>query len=143
MWIWFVVAGVCSGIIAGMGMGGGTILIPVLTLLLGVKQKNAQSINLLVFIPTAIIALIIHLKNKLVDYKTGLIVASSGVLLSIVGAMLATTISNESLRLYFGIFLLFVGVFQLVDSIIQLFSKSKLPANKLVKTKLNIFKIKK
>ena len=41
-----------SGIIGGMGRGGGTLLIPILTIFLSFEQKSAQAINLLVFIPT-------------------------------------------------------------------------------------------
>ena len=40
--IGFIIAGIASGVIAGMGMGGGTLLIPALTLLLGVAQRGAQ-----------------------------------------------------------------------------------------------------
>jgi uncharacterized membrane protein YfcA len=37
--VWFIIAGLASGVVAGMGMGGGTLLIPILTLLLNVSQK--------------------------------------------------------------------------------------------------------
>ena len=59
--------GFFAGIIGGMGMGGGTLLIPILTIFLSFEQKNAQAINLLVFIPMAIVALIIHFKNLKVN----------------------------------------------------------------------------
>jgi len=139
MWIWFVIAGIVSGVVAGMGMGGGTLLIPILTLLLNIAQKNAQSLNLLVFIPTAIIALIIHYKNKLVVTKVGLLIVASGVISSVFGAWLAAVTNNESLRKYFGVFLLFIGVFQFVDSIIQTVSKSKLNKNSLIKSGMQCF----
>ena len=141
MIIWLIVAGLASGIIAGMGMGGGTILIPVLTLLCGVEQKLAQSINLLVFIPTAIIALIIHFKNKLVVWKVGLIIISSGLLFSVLGALLATNLTNNSLRLYFGIFLLFVGVWQLIDAVYQMIVKKNLSKYAIIKTKYTQFNL--
>ena len=140
MWIWFILAGLLSGIIAGMGMGGGTFLIPVLTLFLGVTQKLAQSINLLVFIPTAIIALIIHIKNKLVVTKVGIIMILSGVLFSLIGAWLATGMENDDLRLYFGFL---IGIVQLIDSIIQVSSKTKMKGNVFVVSKLNIYESKK
>lgn len=140
MFIWFIIAGLISGIIAGMGMGGGTLLIPILTLFLDVEQKIAQSINLVVFIPTAIVALIIHFKNKLVDLKVGLLIIATGVISSILAALLATNLSNKDLRIYFGVFLLLVGIFQLIESIIDIKSKSKLDSNIVVKTKFNKFK---
>ena len=56
-------AGFLSGIISGMGIGGGAILIPVVTLTMGFGQKEAQFLNLVYFIPTAIAALYKHRKN--------------------------------------------------------------------------------
>ena len=143
MWYWLIIAGLCSGVIAGMGMGGGTLLIPVLTLFLGIEQKVAQSINLVVFIPTAIVALIIHFKNKLVNLKVGLIIVASGVVLSIVGALLAVNLRNDVLKVCFGVFLLAIGIFQFIESLYSIGSKSKLPTNVMVKTKINKYKIKK
>ena len=64
--------GLASGIVSGMGMGGGTILIPALIFLAGVPQHLAQSVNLSVFFPASICALWIHTKNKHVRYKLAL-----------------------------------------------------------------------
>ena len=71
----FAVVGIVGGVIGGMGMGGGTLLIPLLTIFSGVEQHMAQAINLIAFIPTAIVALIVHIRNKLVEKKHILIVA--------------------------------------------------------------------
>ena len=68
-YIWYVVAGVLGGVLGGMGMGGGTILIPLLSIFYAVSQHTAQAVNLISFLPMAVVALIIHLKNKLVDFK--------------------------------------------------------------------------
>lgn len=46
-----LVSGFVSGLLGGMGMGGGTLLIPVLTIFFSVPQKIAQSTNLLAFLP--------------------------------------------------------------------------------------------
>ena len=59
-----ILAGIVGGIIGGMGMGGGTLLIPILTIFLDVEQKNAQAINLVAFIPMAIIVTVINIKRK-------------------------------------------------------------------------------
>ena len=66
----YVIAGIVGGIIGGMGMGGGTLLIPILTIMLDIPQKTAQAINLVSFIPMAAVTLVIHVKNKLVDKKS-------------------------------------------------------------------------
>ncbi len=139
MWIWYIVAGIFGGVIAGMGMGGGTLLIPILTLLLDVEQKISQSINLVVFIPTAIVALIIHYKNKLVETKIGLLIVATGVVSSVLSAWLATTMSNEQLRIYFGIFLIFIGLFQLFDSISQYKSDNYLTKDVYIRSKYHRF----
>jgi len=117
--IYLVLAGIISGIIAGMGMGGGTFLIPVLTLIFSFAQKEAQGINLLSFLPMAIVCLIIHFKNKLVNLKIGIPIVIIGVIFSVLGALLANSMSNSNLRLYFGIFLIAVGVWQLTTYIVS------------------------
>lgn len=66
-WLWFAAAGICGGVLAGMGMGGGTLTIPILVLLLSVDQLTAQFANLIAFLPTGAAALGVHLKNRLVD----------------------------------------------------------------------------
>ena len=68
--IWVVVIGFFSGIISGMGIGGGTILIPALILILELDQHQAQGVNLIYFIPTAVVALITQTKNKNVIWQT-------------------------------------------------------------------------
>ena len=62
--ILLAVSGIAAGVLGGMGMGGGTILIPLLTIFFNVGQKEAQAINLVSFIPMAMVSLVIHIKNK-------------------------------------------------------------------------------
>lgn len=122
--IYLILAGFVSGIVGGMGMGGGTLLIPILTIFLSFKQKNAQAINLLVFIPMSIVALVVHIKNKLVDFNVGIPIMLIGILFSVVGSLLANNLSNNFLRKIFGIFLLVVGVYQAFQTVVN-FKKSK------------------
>jgi uncharacterized membrane protein YfcA len=84
--------GIVSGVIAGMGMGGGTLLIPLVTLFLGVNQKLAQGLNLLSFLPMAIISIYIHFKNRLIDFKIGSMIISSGIVFSLISSIIATLI---------------------------------------------------
>lgn len=111
----FGIAGIISGVIAGMGMGGGTLLIPILTIFLHVEQRLAQGINLIVFVPMAIVTLIIHCKNKLVDFRVGIPIMFSGIVASIGGSLLAMKISSQMLQKLFGIFLLLVGIWQIIS----------------------------
>ena len=73
-----VIIGIVSGLVSGMGMGGGTILILCLSLFLGKEQHVAQGANLIFFIPTSIASIFTNIKQKLVKWKTGFIVAGAG-----------------------------------------------------------------
>lgn len=114
MFLLYLIAGISSGILGGMGMGGGTILIPVLSLLFGVNQHVAQALNLISFIPMSIVAVILHTKNKLIDYKIVLPIIISGILSCVLGSVCAEFFQKEILRKIFGGFLIIVAVLSLV-----------------------------
>ena len=109
-----ILAGVLGGIVGGMGMGGGTLTIPILTIFLSFPQLLAQGINLIAFLPMSIVALCIHVKNKLVDFKNTWLLAVVGSLFSLGGAILANHMSNGNLRKLFALFLIGLGVWQII-----------------------------
>ena len=109
-----ILTGLLSGIISGMGVGGGVILIPSLVLFNGISRLEAQGINLIVFIPSAIIALLTHEKEGNLDGRYNKKIIVGGVVGAVIGAILATKIEEENLRTFFGIFLLGVGLYQLL-----------------------------
>lgn len=115
--IWEIIGGLIGGIVGGMGMGGGTLLIPILTLLASFKQLEAQGINLIAFIPMSIVALILHFKNKLVKFKETYLLAIIGAVISCLSALLAVHINNTILKKLFAIFLIAIGIWQLVEYI--------------------------
>lgn len=116
-WLWFGLSGISGGLLGGMGMGGGTVLIPLLVIVLGVPQHLAQAVNLISFVPTAVVALIIHVKNRLVR-KSGLwIIIFSGLLSCTAGCFIARGINAEILRRIFGGFLTLLSVFQVCSVI--------------------------
>lgn len=119
-YLWYIIAGLIGGIIGGMGMGGGTLLIPILTIFLGVEQVEAQLTNLISFLPMAIAAVIIHAKNKRIDFKAMLCVSVPALITACVGAFFAPRIKGEFLSKGFGIFLTLLGVAMLVKIIIQI-----------------------
>jgi uncharacterized membrane protein YfcA len=102
-----------SGIVSGMGIGGGTILIPALVIFIKPEQHVAQSINLLFFVPTAITALVIHIRNKSIDFKTSLPIMIFGLVGAYMGARLALSVSGLTLKKVFGVFLLIVGCYEM------------------------------
>ncbi len=117
MWIYFVIAGLLGGIIGGMGMGGGTLLIPILTIFLGLGQHLSQGINLIVFIPLSLVAIIIHMKNKLIDYKAFFYVMVPAIMSSVLFSYLSNGLNAKVLKLIFAIFLIIVGIIMLIIAI--------------------------
>jgi len=117
MIFWEIVAGILGGIIGGMGMGGGTLTIPILTIFLSYEQLQAQGVNLVAFLPMSIIAIIIHIKNKLVDFKSTWLLAVVGCVFSLGGALIAVRLKNEVLTKLFAIFLIGLAIWQLVELI--------------------------
>ena len=111
--MFLTILGFFAGIIGGMGMGGGTILIPALILFAHIDPKMAQSVNLLSSIPMTIFALMIHIKNKNVVFSLVVPIATLGVLGAICGSVVANYLSSEILRKIFGVFLLIVGCLEI------------------------------
>lgn len=106
----FFFTGLFSGIISGMGIGGGTILIPTITFLSEITQKQAQIINLLCFLPTATAALFIHSKNKNIETKILKPLIILGIIGAIIGSFVAIYIDNSILKKAFGIFLFIMAI---------------------------------
>lgn len=111
----YILFGFLGGILGGMGMGGGTLLIPLITIFLSVEQKSAQGINLIAFLPMAIVALVIHLKNKMVDFKNIIWFIIPGILASVGLSFLASSLDNQILKFLFGIFLILIAVYEGIE----------------------------
>lgn len=106
--------GLASGVISGMGIGGGTILIPALVIFANPDQHVAQSVNLIFFIPTAAIALIVHIRNKRIDFNVAIPIIIFGLLGAYIGSRLAIRLPGALLKKYFGIFLLTLGIYEML-----------------------------
>lgn len=107
MWIGIVAA--VFGFVGGMGLGGGIVLIPALTMLFAYSQHGAQAATLLAFLPMSAAAIIVHLKAKRIKYKQAGLAALAGVGGAYLGALIASVTEGEVLRVIFGIFLLILG----------------------------------
>jgi len=105
-----IIFGIIAGTGAAIGLGGGTILILLLTFFSKMSQQVIQGINLIFFVPTSIVAIYMNWKNKLIDINLSKIVLISGIIGSIIGAILATKIESNNLRKYFGIFLIIIAI---------------------------------
>lgn len=102
-----------SAVLGAMGLGGGFVLLIYLTAFAGVSQFEAQSINLIFFIPVAIVALIIHTKNRLVLWKDSLISIAFGILGVFLGFYLANWIGSDLISWAFAGVVLFTGIKEL------------------------------
>ena len=113
----YFVAGLAGGLLGGMGMGGGTVLIPIVTVFCGVSQHMAQSVNLLTFLPMAAISLRVHSKNGLLDTEGVLWMALPATMLSVLGGILVQNVAGGALRIGFGVFLCFLSLYQFYTGI--------------------------
>ncbi|MDE5722313.1 MAG: TSUP family transporter [Clostridia bacterium] len=114
--ILFLIAGFFSGFLGGMGMGGGTILIPALTVLLGVEQHVAQATNLIAFLPMAAFTLKVHKENGLLKTQGLLTLVIPALLTTVAAGFIAALLPSEVLKKLFGAFLVFLAVKLLIDA---------------------------
>ena len=108
-----MIVGALSGIIASMGLGGGFVLLIWLTLFQDVSQRTAQGINLLFFLPIALISVILHSRAKLIDRKLVLSLIPGGIIGAILGTIGSQALGNELLRKLYAVFLLAFGLREL------------------------------
>ncbi len=117
MWITLFAIALFSGIIAGMGIGGGSIFILLTTIFNLFEHKEAQGYNLIMFIVVGISATIFNFKNKNIDkelFKKLIIPVCIG---SIVGMKLVKYIKEETLQNFFYIFMVLIGIYEIISSV--------------------------
>ena len=114
-WLVASIVGAASGVLASMGMGGGFILVVYFALFTDMVQKGAQGLNLLFFIPITVVAVVIHIKNKLIDIKTAVICSIIGIPAVVAGFYIAQNIDNSLLRKAFAVFIIVSGLKDLLS----------------------------
>ena len=126
MQILFLLLASCfSGVFAGMGMGGGTFLIPLLSLFFGVEQIVCQSTNVICFVFLAIICSVIYIKNKLIDFKVVICVAIPATIIASFSSIFAIRTDSNILQICFSCFIILVGIFYFIKTIKLMKNKSK------------------
>lgn len=123
-YVLLVVVGILSGVLGGMGMGGGTLLIPLLTIFFNFNQRVAQGVNLVAFSIMALIIIFIHIKNKLIDVKLAIKFGLIALVFSCLGAFVANIINARWLKILFGVLLVCVAIFETVCEIRKLSKKN-------------------
>ena len=118
-WWAYVILGVCGGLISGtLGLGSGTIFVPVLVLILLFPQKSAQGTALAVMVPMALVGALRYWANPQIEVKlpvVGLIVIGA-VVGAFVGTELAYRLPGHVLKKFFAVYLLVVAVKMLLSS---------------------------
>jgi uncharacterized protein len=110
LWATAVLTGMAAGVLSGLlGIGGGAIMVPAMTLLMGLSQHMAQGTSLLVIIPTAVSGAITHFRMGNIRLETAGWLSLGALLGAAVGALLALASPDEFLRLLFGSYLTFTG----------------------------------
>lgn len=109
-WIIPFLCGLGASVISAWGVGGGTLLLLVMTLFLGVDQRTAQGVNLLFFLPTAASALICHARGGYLDKPTLKAAVPAAVIAALIGAWISNSLNVEALRKPFGVYLLLSGI---------------------------------
>lgn len=108
--------GFFAAVISSMGMGGGGILLIYLSAFTAATQLEAQGINLIFFIPIALVSLIFHIRNGFIKKKAALFMIITAVPAALLGSLLSGLIDQDILRKGLAIFLLILGIKEIVLS---------------------------
>ncbi len=108
-----LLAGLFSGILGSMGLGGGGILIIYLSLFTDTKQLTSQGINLLFFVPIGILALIIYSLKKQIKWKITLKYAFWGLIGTALGLLLTDFLGGKITGKIFGGLLIIIGIMEI------------------------------
>lgn len=122
--IYFILAGLLGGILAGMGMGGGTLTLPILVLVMNVVQLTAQFANLIAFLPSGTAALFVHVKNGLVRKENLIYMLVPSIIACIGCSFFATEANGDLLKKLFGGFLVLVAIVSFISKIAKEVKKS-------------------
>ena len=111
--ILFLSAAFVTGILASLGLGGGMILILYMTVWGGYSQLHAQGVNLIFFLPIAMLSVIIHRKNGLIELKELVPAMITGAVSAVIGSLAAEYIGSELLGKFFAVFIIALGIREL------------------------------
>lgn len=108
-----LIIGSLLGFLSGLGVGGGSLLMLWLTLVLGMEHSVARNINLLFFIPSAIIASLFRWKQGTLNLKKILPAIIAGCISAACFSFLSRHMDISILKKLFGILLLATGLREL------------------------------
>lgn len=109
-----LIIGTVLGFLSGLGIGGGSLLIVWLTVVLHMDPQSARAINLLFFIPSAIVACLIRIRNKELSWRSVLPAIVSGCVAAAIFSWISTILDTAVLKKLFGVVLIAAGIRELL-----------------------------
>lgn len=118
--LWFILISIFSATVAGSGVGGGSIFILLITTFNILDHKTTMAYNLIMFIVVGISATITNVKNKKFDKKLFFKIILLCLVGSFIGVHLAKNVDDESIKKYFYVFILALGSYEIISSLISI-----------------------
>ena len=109
-----LIVGTVLGFLSGLGIGGGSLLILWLTIMLGMDQQTARSINLLFFLPSAVIACLFRWKQGCLNIRHVLPGAIAGCIAAGIFSFVGLNLDTRVLKKLFGVLLIATGIRELL-----------------------------
>ena len=109
-----LIVGTVLGFLSGIGIGGGSLLILWLTLMLGVEPQVARSINLLFFIPSALIACCFRWKQGCLNIRQVLPAVIAGCAAAGIFSFVGMSWDTRMMKKLFGLLLIATGIRELL-----------------------------
>lgn len=112
-----LIVGAIAGIVSGtLGVGGGTVTIPIMVIILGLEQHTAQGVALCAMLFASLVGTTVHYRQRNVELNMAFWIAPSAAIASLLGAWIAGMVSSEWLTKIFAICLLIIGCRMLLFS---------------------------
>lgn len=112
-WIISISVAASLGFLSGIGTGGGSLLILWLTLVLGFPPNEARLINLMFFIPSALVACLFHMKQGKLEIRKLIPSILAGCACAFLVSIYTTQLSETILQKLFGALLILTGIREL------------------------------
>ena len=106
--------GAILGFLSGLGVGGGSLLLLWMTLVLGEAQADARVMNLMFFVPCALIATLFRWKQSKPDWRLAIPAIAAGLLGALIGNNIGPRLDVELLKKAFGVLFLLCGIRELL-----------------------------
>ena len=109
-----LIVGAALGFLSGLGIGGGSLLVVWLTMVLNTDPLTARGVNLLFFIPSAVVAILIRCKEKKFHLRSVLPAIAAGCVAAAVFSWISTVLDVVLLKKLFGGILIAAGIRELL-----------------------------